>query len=100
MCAAPTERVGTYRSTETLAALVTVAVVAFVLATFLALWTVYSVNDLRASEGRDAADAGFQQRFPFLLPAPVLGVLGLWRTAPGSEASSRTCLRSGSASLG
>jgi hypothetical protein len=74
---AHTERVGTYRPTETAAALVTVAAVAFVLATFLALWTVYAVNDLRASDGREAADALFQQRLLFLVPAPVIGVLGL-----------------------
>src|ERR1043166_5340985 len=52
--AAHRERVAPYRSTETLAALVTVAVVAFVLATFVALWVVYSVNDLRASDSREA----------------------------------------------
>ena len=74
---AHTERVGTYRSTETLAALVTVAAVAFILATFVALWVVYSVNDLRASDSREAADALFQQRFLLLVPAPVIGVLGL-----------------------
>lgn len=74
---AHTEVVGTYRSTETLAALVTVAGVAFILATFLALFTAYAVNDLRASEGRDAADALFQQRLLLFIPAPVIGVLAL-----------------------
>jgi len=74
---AHTERVGTYRSTETLATLVTVGAVAFILATFLALWTVFSVNDLRANEGRAAADQLFQQRFLLILPAPIIGVLAL-----------------------
>jgi hypothetical protein len=74
---AHTEPVGTYRSTETLAVLVTVAGVAFILATFLALFTTYTVNDLRASDGREAADALFRQRFLWLVPAPVIGVLGL-----------------------
>ena len=74
---AHTERVGTYRSTETLATLVTVGGAAFILATFLALWTVFTVNDLRASDGRAAADALYQQRQLFLVPAPVIGVLSL-----------------------
>jgi len=74
---AHTEPVGTYRSTESLAVLVTVGSVAFILAGFLALWTTYSVNDLRVSDGRAAADALFQQRLLFLVPAPVIGVLAL-----------------------
>ncbi len=74
---AHTEPVGTYRSTESLAVLVTVGAVAFILAGLLALWTNYTVNDLRVSEGRAAADALFQQRLLFLIPAPVIGVLAL-----------------------
>ena len=74
---AHTERVGTYRSTESLAVLVTVGAVAFILAGFLALWTTYTVNDLRVTDSRAAADALFQQRFLFLVPAPVIGVLAL-----------------------
>ena len=74
---AHTEIVGTYRSTETLAALVTVAGVAFILATFLALFTTYAVNDLRVTDGRSAADALFQQRLLFFVPAPAIGVLAL-----------------------
>jgi hypothetical protein len=74
---AHTEIVGTFRSTETLATLVTVVAVAFILATFLALWTVYTVNDLRVTEGRAAADALFGQRLPFIVPAPILGILAL-----------------------
>jgi hypothetical protein len=74
---AHTEVVGTYRSTETLAALVTVAAVAFILATFLALFATYAVNDVRANEGREAADALFRQRLLLFIPAPVIGVLGL-----------------------
>jgi hypothetical protein len=74
---AHTTPVGTYRSTEALAVLVTVGAVAFILAGLLALWTNYTINDLRASDGRAAADALFQQRLLFLIPAPVIGVLAL-----------------------
>jgi hypothetical protein len=74
---AHTEPVGTFRSTESLAVLVTVGAVAFILAGLLALWTNYTINDLRASDGRAAADALFQQRLLFLIPAPVIGVLAL-----------------------
>jgi hypothetical protein len=74
---AHTERVGTYRSTESLAVLVTVAAVAFILAGLLALWTTYTANDLRVTDSRAAADALFQQRILFLIPAPVIGVLAL-----------------------
>jgi hypothetical protein len=71
------ERVGTYRSTESLAVLVTVGAVAFILAGLLALWTTYTVNDLRVNEGRALADALFQERLLFIIPAPVIGVLAL-----------------------
>jgi len=74
---AHTEVVGTYRSTETLATLVTFAAVAFIFAMFLAIWTVFTVNDLRVSEGRAAADELFQQRLLWLIPGPVAGVLAL-----------------------
>lgn len=74
---AHTERVGTYRSTETLATLVTVGAIAFILATFLALWTVFQVAELRVAEGRAAADEVFQQRLPFIAPAAVVGVVAL-----------------------
>jgi hypothetical protein len=74
---AHTEPVGTYRSTETLAVLVTVGSVAFILAGLLAVWTIFTVNDLRVSDTRAAADALFQQRLLFLIPAPVIGVLAL-----------------------
>src|SRR2546425_5806718 len=59
---AHTEATGTFRSTETLATLVTVGAVAFILATLLALWTVIAVNNLRVSEGGEVADSLFQQR--------------------------------------
>jgi hypothetical protein len=74
---AHTEPVGTYRSTEFLAVLVTVGAVAFILAGLLALWTTYTVNELRVSDGRAAADALFDQRLLYLIPAPVIGVLAL-----------------------
>ena len=74
---AHTERVGTYRSTESLAVLVTVGAVAFILAGLLALWTTYTIADLRASDSREAADALLAQRLLFLIPAPVIGVLAL-----------------------
>ena len=66
---AHTERVGTYRSTESLAVLVTVGAVAFILAGLLALWTTYTIADLRASDSREAADALLAQRLLFLIPA-------------------------------
>jgi hypothetical protein len=75
--AAHTEPVGTYRSTESLAVLVTVGSVAFILAGLLALWTTYTVNELRVTDGRAAADALFQQRLLYIVPAPVVGVLAL-----------------------
>jgi hypothetical protein len=74
---AHTEIVGTYRSTETLATLVTVAGIAFIFAMFLTIWTVFTVNDVRANEGREAADALFQSRFLLLVPGPAIGVLAL-----------------------
>ena len=74
---AHTEIVGTYRSTETLATLVTVAAIAFIFGMLLTLWTIFTVNDVRANDGREAADALFQQRLVFLVPGPVLGVLAL-----------------------
>jgi hypothetical protein len=74
---AHTEPVGTYRSTESLAVLVTIGAVAFILAGFLALTTIAAVNDLRVTDGRAAADALFQQRLLYLVPAPVVGVLAL-----------------------
>jgi hypothetical protein len=74
---AHTTPTGTFKSTETLATLVTVAAVAFILATFLALWTVFQVNDLRLTDGRKAADDLFQQRLLLIAPAPILGILVL-----------------------
>jgi len=74
---AHTEPVGTYRSTESLAVLVTVGSVAFILAGLLALWTTYTVNELRVTDGRAAADALFQGRLLYLVPAPVIGVFAL-----------------------
>jgi hypothetical protein len=75
--AAHTEPVGTYRSTESLAVLVTVGSVAFILAGLLALWTTYTVNELRVTDGRAAADALFQQRLLYIIPAPIIGVIAL-----------------------
>ena len=74
---AHTTPIGTFKSTETLATLVTVAAVAFILAAFLALWTVFQVNDLRLTDGRKAADDLFQQRLLFIAPAPILGIVVL-----------------------
>lgn len=74
---AHTTPTGTFRSTETLATLVTVAAVAFIVATFLALWTVFQVNDVRVADGRKAADELFQQRLLFIAPAPIVGIAAL-----------------------
>jgi hypothetical protein len=68
---------GTYVSSEGRAVWVTIAAVAFILATFIALWMNWQVGDLRASADRAAADQLFQERAPFLLVPTVLGILAL-----------------------
>jgi hypothetical protein len=66
-----------FRSSETRAVIVTIATIAFILGTLLALWTTWSVNDLRADGEAVAASDLFRQRFFLVALAPVLGVLAL-----------------------
>ena len=74
--AAP-EPTGTFRSSETFAVAVTVATVAFIFATFVALWTNLAATDLRAAGQREAAAALLADRLPLLALAPVCAVLAL-----------------------
>lgn len=71
------EPTGTFRSSETVAVAVTVASVAFIFATFVALWTNLSATDLRAAGDRAAAAALLDERLPLLVLAPVCAVLAL-----------------------
>jgi F0F1-type ATP synthase membrane subunit c/vacuolar-type H+-ATPase subunit K len=68
---------GTYRSSENRAVLATVATVAFILGTYVALWTGYQVGSLRADRQREAADQLFQSSQLLLALPVVLGLLAL-----------------------
>ena len=68
---------GIFRSSETRAVIVTIAAVAFILGTLLALWITWSVNDLRADGEAIAASDLFRQRLPLVVLAPVLGIVAL-----------------------
>lgn len=71
------EPTGTFRSAETFAVAVTVAVVAFIFATFVALWTNWTATDLRAAGEEEAAATLLADRLPLLALAPLCGVLAL-----------------------
>jgi hypothetical protein len=71
----PPEPTGTFRSSETLAVAVTVATVAFIFATFVALWTNWTATDLRAGGDSPAAAALISDRLPLLALAPICAVL-------------------------
>jgi hypothetical protein len=68
---------GVFRSSETRAVLVSIATVAFVLATFFALWTNWSATDLRSNGDAAAAKALLDDRLPLIALAPILGVAAL-----------------------
>jgi len=68
---------GTYQSSETRAVLATVAAVAFILATYVALWIGWQVGNLRAARRGDEADALFASSNLLLVLPVVLGVLAL-----------------------
>jgi hypothetical protein len=77
------EPTGVYRSSETLAVLVSIAAVAFILATLVALWINWSATDLRANGEAEAASDLLRDRLPIIAIAPITGVLalvayGLW----------------------
>jgi hypothetical protein len=74
---------GVYRSSETLAVLVSVATVAFIFATLVALWINWSATDLRAAGEAEAARLLLADRLPVLALAPITGAValvsyGLW----------------------
>jgi hypothetical protein len=79
----PPEPTGEYRSSETLAVVVSIAVVAFIFATLVALWINFSATDLRAGGEAEAARRLLADRLPVLALAPITGVIalvsyGLW----------------------
>jgi hypothetical protein len=73
----PPEATGTFRSSETLAVAVTVATVAFIFATFIALWTNWTATDLRAAGQPQAAATLLEERFLLLALAPICAILAL-----------------------
>jgi hypothetical protein len=73
----PPEPTGTFRSSETYAVLVSVASVAFIFAALFALWTNWNATELRSAGDPSGASSLLRERLPFLLLAPVTGVLAL-----------------------
>jgi hypothetical protein len=73
----PPEPTGVFRSSETLAVLVTIAVVGFIFATLVALWINWSATDLRTTEGAAASRQLLADRLPILALAPIFGVAAL-----------------------
>ena len=71
------EPTGVYRSSETRAVVVSVATVAFILSTLVALWINWSATDLRASGDAGAARDLLTDRLPLLALAPIAGVIAL-----------------------
>jgi len=68
---------GVFRSSENRAVLVSIATVAFVLATFVALWINATATELRANGEAEAASALFLERLPVLALAPIFGIAAL-----------------------
>ncbi len=68
---------GTYRSSENRAVLATIATVAFILGTYVALWVGSQVGNLRADRQREAADQLYQSSQLLLALPVVLGLLAL-----------------------
>ena len=73
----PPEPTGIFRSSETFAVAVTVATVAFIFATFVALWTNWTAVDLRAAGEPEAAATLLRDRIALLALAPICAVLAL-----------------------
>lgn len=71
------EPTGVFRSSETQAVLASVATVAFILATLVALWINWSATDLRAAGDAEAANELFSDRLLLLALAPITGVLAV-----------------------
>ena len=77
------EPTGVYRSSETQAVVVSIATVAFIMATLVALWVNWSATDLRANGEAEAAGTLLADRLPLLALAPIIGAFavvsyGLW----------------------
>jgi Domain of unknown function (DUF4328) len=68
---------GTYRSSENRAVLATIATVAFILGTYVALWIGLQVGSLRAAREREAADQLFQSSQLLIVLPVALGVIAL-----------------------
>jgi hypothetical protein len=68
---------GTYRSSENRAVLATIATVAFILGTYVALWIGLQFGTLRADRQREAADQLLQSSQLLLGLPVVLGVIAL-----------------------
>jgi hypothetical protein len=75
----PVVPVGEFRSSEGRAVLVTIATVAFILATFAGLWLVWVTTGFQPAEAEaeEAVDAVLDQRLLFLSVPAALGVLAL-----------------------
>jgi hypothetical protein len=68
---------GTYQSSENRALLATIATVAFILGTYVALWIGYQFGTLRATRQREAADQLLQSSQLVLGLPVVLGLIAL-----------------------
>jgi hypothetical protein len=74
---APPEATGVFRSSELRAVFVTVATVAFVGATFVALWIYWTGIELRKHESIAAQQRLVDDSLPMLALAPIAGLLAL-----------------------
>ena len=75
--AAPVVQTGTYRSTETLAVLVTLAATVFIVASLGATYMLWQVAELRRGGDRAASDQLFADMTPLFVLAPVVGFVAL-----------------------
>lgn len=73
----PVVPVGEFRSSEGRAVLVTIATVAFILATFAGLWLLWATTGFQPAEDEEAMSSLLDERLPFLAVPAALGVLAL-----------------------
>jgi hypothetical protein len=71
------EPTGAYRPTESRAVITSLAVVAFIFATLVALWTNLSAAQLRVDEGRAASQLLLSSRLPLIALAPIAAAIAL-----------------------
>lgn len=71
------EPTGVFQSSETRAVIASIATVAFILATFVALWINRTAVDLRSSGEAAAASELLLSQLPILALAPILAVVAL-----------------------